>query len=393
MLTDQENKPVPQMIKHKNAKSLVNKYLKGKVSPEESRLLEKWFLNDLKNSKALPDKKRIEEADQRISAHLMNHIGGGFKPEVKVRRMWPRIAAAASVILCLSYGAFFFLHKSAAERLLAQNQVNDIAPGGNKAILTLSSGRIINLTSGQDGTIATDGDETINKKKNDTISYRNTATGNYKELVYNTITTPRGGQWPVIILPDGSKAILDAASSIKFPVNFIGNDRRVAITGQVYFEVVHNAAKPFKVDVKGQTIEDIGTHFNINAYDDEPSVKTTLLEGGIKITKGSTVAIIKPGQQATTTMGDNTIKVDNANMEEAIAWKNGLFMFKGADMQTVMRQLSRWYNVDIVYEGAVPRRTFNGDMHRNLKASQVLDVLSFYNVQFKIDGKKIIVNE
>jgi len=286
------------------------------------------------------------------------------------------------------------LKRSSAGYEYAQNQAHDIFPGSNKAVLTLSNGKKISLTDSKSGSIAVDGNESIIKAADGTISYRpNSGSASPGELLYNTITTPRGGQWPVVILPDGSKAILDAASSIKYPVVFTGTERRVTITGQVYFEVLHDAAKPFRVDVKGQTIEDIGTHFNVNAYDDEPVIKTTLIEGSVKITRGQYITAIKPGQQAVSRNGSNSIIVSEADIDEAIAWKNGLFVFKGSDMATVMRQLSRWYDVDVDYDGAVPQRLFNGDMHRSMKASQVLEVLSFYNVHFKIDGKKIIVKE
>jgi transmembrane sensor len=372
---------------NKIAKALIDKYLQGNCTPEEKATVETWY-NRLaagqKDILGLPDYNELHE---RIQAGLP------AEPEkAKVTRLWPRIAAAASVLLVLSTGVYFALHKKQPVQQIAQNQTHDLLPGSNKAILTLSSGKQLSLTDASNGTIAKEHNTTIEKNKNGTVSYNGDNAQSGGQLVYNTITTPRGGQW-YLVLPDGTRAMLDAASSIKYPIAFNGNERRVQITGQVYFEVVHNAAKPFLVDVKEQTIEDRGTHFNINAYDDEPAIRTTLLEGSVKITRGTETALLKPGQQASTVDGSNTIKVGDADLDETVAWKNGLFSFKNADMQTVMRQLSRWYDVDITYEGNIPHRFFNGDMHRNLKASQVLDVLSFYKVHFEIAGKRIIVKE
>jgi transmembrane sensor len=178
-------------------------------------------------------------------------------------------------------------------------------------------------------------------------------------------------------------------------VKFIGNERKVTITGQVYFEVVHNSKKPFMVMVKGQTIEDLGTHFNINAYEDELFVETTLIEGSVSIAKKEQKVVLKPGQQAVTENGNNNIKVIEANTSKVTAWRNGLFNFDNMPIELAMRQLARWYNVDVEYPKGVPKIVFSGQMHRNEKASQILDVLSFFKINFRIEegktGKKIMV--
>jgi ferric-dicitrate binding protein FerR (iron transport regulator) len=229
----------------------------------------------------------------------------------------------------------------------------------------------------------------INKTGDGKIVYQEDQTK--ESLVeYNTITTPRGGKYE-LTLADGTTVTLDAASSIRYPVAFTGRERRVEITGQVYFEVAHNQSKPFRVQASDQTVEVLGTHFNINAYPDEADLRTTLLEGSVRITKAQASAILKPGEQAITSDQSTLIRVRDADTEAAVAWKEGHFHFSHADIPTVMRQLARWYDVEVAYVGSIPKRSFSGNINRNTKASVALEILSVSNVHFKIEGKKIIV--
>jgi len=191
-------------------------------------------------------------------------------------------------------------------------------------------------------------------------------------------------------LSDGTIVWLNAESSLRFPVAFTGNERKVELTGEAYFEVSHNSKQPFKVMANGETVEDIGTHFNINAYADEPATKTTLLEGAIKVSiAGGAGVRPSPGQQTALINGHFTIKA--VDPEQTIAWKNDLFDFEHATIPEIMRQASRWYDVDIVYEGSLPDKKFGGTISRNVSASKFLDILKFSGVKFRIDGKKIIV--
>jgi len=346
----------------------------------------KALLPDAFNSNSGSPSAGLGESEkQRVLQFIFTQNTG---KQAKHRRLWPRIATAASILLFLSAGSYFLLHKAKPQQQIVQTQKPDLQPGSKKAILLLSGGKVISLGDAKAGTIATQGNTNITKTADNKIVYSNSATP-ATEVVYNTIITKRGNYYP-LTMSDGTVAILDAASSIKYPVNFTGHERRVEITGQVYFEVVHNANMPFRVTVKGQTIEDMGTHFNINAYDDEPAIKTTLIEGHIRINHQ---VILAPGEQAVIKNG--IIKVAIVNTEQAIAWKNGLFSFKGTPMAEAMRQLSRWYNVDVEYPNGLPKTNFTGEMHRNINASQVLDMLSYFNVHFQIvadsDGKKIIV--
>jgi ferric-dicitrate binding protein FerR (iron transport regulator) len=274
-----------------------------------------------------------------------------------------------------------------------QNQTHDIAPGGNKAILTLANGKKISLTDAKNGTIAQQAGIQVNKTKNGQLVYivgtaSGPAAGSGKaaEAAYNTIETPRGGQYQVV-LPDGSKVWLNAASSITYPVVFNKNNRTVKINGEAYFEVIHHADAPFKVQTNNQTIEDIGTHFDVNAYNDEPNTKSTLLEGIVKVNN----ITLKPGQQAVTTA--NQTKVVDADLEATIAWKNAMFRFDSEKLGTIMRQVARWYDVEVTYEDeSLKDKSFGAVTTRFANASQLLHKLELTGVaKFRIEGKKIIV--
>jgi ferric-dicitrate binding protein FerR (iron transport regulator) len=212
--------------------------------------------------------------------------------------------------------------------------------------------------------------------------------GLFAENQFNTITAPTGGKYSVV-LPDGSRAWLNAESSIRFPTVFAKNERKVSIAGEVYFEITPDKQKPFLVDVRGlQSIKVLGTHFNVNAYGDEAAVTTTLLEGSVVVSaadkNNKTVRLI-PGDQASLS-GKGTIQVEkDVNTEGVIAWKNGFFQFEKANIKTVMRQLSRWYNVDVTYEGVASERTFSGKINRSVNASEVLEILQFTGVNFRIE--------
>ncbi|MGV3509862.1 MAG: FecR family protein, partial [Sphingobacteriaceae bacterium] len=229
----------------------------------------------------------------------------------------------------------------------------------------------------------------IIKSDNGQLQYLSLNSDNKQEVLYNTLSIPRGGQYKVV-LPDGTQVWLNAASSLKYPTAFNGNERVVQLEGEAYFEVAKNAAQPFRVEVKDVKVTVLGTHFNINGYTDEAHIKTTLLEGSVKISKGPVQQLLHPGEQAITGKS-STIEVVKANSDEVLAWKNGYFNFHRSNLQEVMRQLSRWYDVDIKYEGKVPDREFGGEISRNSKASEVLKILELSDVHFRIEGEHIIV--
>jgi ferric-dicitrate binding protein FerR (iron transport regulator) len=368
-----------------NAKDLLDKYYAGLCTPKEEELVEAWF-----HKVNQTDDIQFSEAELEEIHHEMWEEIQSRNNKTPVRKLWYNIAAAASILLVISIGVYFLPHQLKKVNQIAQNKKNELLPGSEQATLILANGQKIILTKGLNGKLVQQNNALIAINTDHAVAYK--ATGDRSKIEYNTLSTKNGEQSPYpLILSDGTKIWLNAASSVTFPTAFSGKERVVTVTGEAYFDVVHNAKQPFKVKVKGQVIEDIGTQFNINAYDDEPAMKTTLIEGSVKISEGSSTRFLKPGQQAVALKDDHKLTVKNADIAEEIAWKNGLFFFKNADLQTVMRQLSRWYDVTIQYDGNISKRSFNGEFHRSLKASQLLDILRYYKVNFKIDGKKIIV--
>ena len=365
---------------------LLERYNQGIATAEEIALVETWYT---KYKSTVPDvpHPQLEEDQQQSLDELITEISGKNK-----RGYWPTLAIAASILFFLSSAIFLLVFHRQQQPLAFNKPIkvkSDVAPGGNKAILTLSNGSTIVLTGAKNGTLASQGNMVINKTADGLISYAdNKENASLKSLVYNTATTPRGGQYQ-FVLADGTKVWLNSASSIKYPVQFIGNERKVELTGEAYFEVAHNARKPFRVVSNGQTVEVLGTHFNVNAYSDEGEVKTTLLEGSVKVSSQNVNSIIKPGEQAQ--FNNGKINIKNVDVDEVVAWKNGFFYFEDNNIQEVMRQLSRWYDVNIKYESNLPSRQFSGEISRNVNASQILDILSFKKIHYKIEGKTIVV--
>ena len=310
----------------------------------------------------------------------------------KERRKNIRYAAAAIIICMLSVSVYFLFKPQPARQISKTENIkspaNDVAPGGNKAILTLANGRSIILDSAANGTLTTQGNSKI-LKLNGMLSY-NTLKNKSSEVLYNTISTPRGGQYE-LMLSDGSKVWLNAASSLRFPASFVGKERKVELLGEAYFEVAKNAAMPFKVKVHGMEVEVLGTHFNINSYDNESMIRTTLLEGSVKINKNNSSSLLKPGQQAQMNKAGEIKIINNVDVEEAIAWKEGKFQFDKADIHDIMRQLARWYDVDVEYKGTVSSH-FGGTISRDVNLSQVLNMLHLTGeVNFQIQDKKVLV--
>jgi transmembrane sensor len=377
---------------------LIALHLTGDINEAEQALLTQWVNSSEHNTQLfnrITDAASLAEALQELQntdtesglANVRQRIADERDKQARpIIRLWPRIAAAASILLFLSIGGYFLLHKPATSQiaLLKPGTYKNDALPGNKAFITLANGKQIAVSASLKGQLAIQGSTSIQKSANGDVVYK---PGNANEdVAYNTFTVPRGGGKHEIQLADGTLAVLDAASSIRFPVAFNGKDRRVSITGQVYFEVVHNDKQPFYVTANNQTIEDIGTHFNINSF--EGDTKTTLIEGSVKVNN----VLLKPGQQA---IGkpDGSVNVLNGVDEEVVmAWKNDLFKFsKNASLQTVMNQIGRWYDMDVVYQGSSKIYHFGGDMPRYSKLSDVLKILAYNGVQFSVDGKKIIV--
>jgi hypothetical protein len=389
---------------------LFNRYKDGTATgPERKALLEIVQLQELQEALKELIAKETQQVDsgmlvinkeqtQARADELLQKILAAVEEEADVIPMkeyvvkrgpitigWWRYIAAASVILFIAFGTWFIVSKKQAEKKdIAIKTIQDIHPATNGAILTLDNGKQIILDSVHNGLIAQQGNSNIVKRGQE-LSYQ--STGKATAVSYNMITTPKGRQYPNLILSDGSKVWLDAGSSIRFPVSFTGNERKVEITGQVWFDVVHNSRMPFKVVVKGIEINDLGTQFNVNAYDDEEKIKVTLLQGAINIQS----RILKPGQQAQSENGHLSI-VKGVDIDEVMAWKNGFFSFRQTDVKGIMRELSRWYDVEVRYEGINPTETFTGEIDRNLTLSEVLKILEKTRVHFRIEeGRKLVI--
>lgn len=360
---------------------LLQKYKEGSINKEEQALLENWYLQWSPEGPDLP-----MEVVQSVKKDVWNALPLPGETHKTKHRLWPSLAAAALILVFLSVGSYFLFHQPVTQQVVGNH---NIVPGSNKAMLTLVDGRTINLNDAKNGKLTNQGNVVINKSSSGQIVYSSSKDhAPSQNSGFNTAATPRGGQYQ-LILADGTKVWLNAASSIRFPVAFTGNERKVMLKGEAYFEVAHDKAKPFKVVTNGQEVEVVGTHFNINAYDDENAVKTTLIEGSVKVLVAGKNSMLKPGEQSQTK--NSEIFISPVDVNEVIAWKNGFFQFKDDHIRDVMRQLSRWYDVDIKYEGNLPDRTFSGGISRNVDAAQVLDILSFENIHFRIEGKTIVV--
>ena len=312
-----------------------------------------------------------------------------YQMQARVKPLYKWVAAAILVLVAGSLWIYNREPSKVSDDTAITTKPQDIAPGGDKAILTLGNGTKVVLDTADNGAITRQGNVTV-IKLNGQLAY-NKEGGVATEVLYNTITTPRGGQYQ-IVLADGSKVWLNAESSLRFPTAFVGKQRKVELTGEGYFEVAHNEQQPFVVQRGDAEVQVLGTHFNVNGYTDEPSLKVTLLQGRVMVKKSDQLVYLNPGQQAVAQDGQQNIKVDyDVDTEEVTAWKNGLFVFNNTPLETIMKQLERWYDVEVVYQGTVPKDRFNGSISRDNNLSEVLKVLEYSNIKFSVQGKVITV--
>jgi len=381
----------------KELQKIIQRYVSGTATADEILFVEKYYQYLDKNADIL-DQLHADEitkmADLNFSA-ISAKINVGQKR--KTIRLY-QYGAAAAILLIVFGLTFVFLRQtkpSAKHELLAQKSL-DVLPGTNKAVLTLADGSKIVLDEHTAANISDKDGLKISRTKEGQLVYTVLNQGNLKlgsTISYNTIQTPKGGQYQVI-LPDGTKVWLNAASSLKYPEVFNGNERRVELTGEAYFEVAKNKAQPFHVKNHNQDVEVLGTHFNINSYLDNNTIKTTLLEGRVRVSNGQSVKILKPGEQAITgASGAGIIRLaTDVDTDDETAWKNGLFQFNNADLKSILKQLERWYNVHIDYQ-TIPDKKYNGMVPRKAKLSEVLKMLEKTgNIRFEIaEGKKLTV--
>jgi transmembrane sensor len=382
---------------------LLDKYLSNSITESEKDQL----LLMIQSNSYLPELERIvdqelmsDEFDQEqrnelrelIFERIKSRIPGslGTKPARIAAITWRRIAAAAAILIFFFVG-YILVTNQKKEKPLAQHHEqtikNDVQPGKYKAKLTLANGQTIVISDSASRELATQGNATIVNSGNQLIyqTKKKFAT----EVLYNTLSTGRGETYSMV-LSDGSKVWLNSISSVRFPVTFTGNERKVEVTGEVYFQIKRNPKKPFKVIANGVEVQDIGTEFNVNDYDDEPVIKTTLVSGKAKVTKGNKNHLLDPGQEVQIKQ-DELIFISNADIEQATAWKNGLFRFRGTDVGTVMRQVARWYNVDVAYQDKIPDGHFTGIVSRGVPLVEVLKMLELSGIHSKLNGTKLTV--
>jgi transmembrane sensor len=388
-------------------RNLIKKYLAGKASASEADFVESYYhqFDGNQTGDALTGDDQLAAEDrmlQRLNARIDQEERATTVP--MYRRPFWRLTAAAAVLLLIA-GSYWYSKSSNTRQPVAQTAAADVVPGGDRAVLTLSNGQTVILDSVSDGRLAQQGRSTVVKLANGQLAYE-TPTGRHLPgeggagkggsgegaVLYNTLATPIGGQYK-ITLPDGTRAWLNSASSIRYPTSFSGRERRVEITGEAYFEVKDDARAPFIVTTRGIAINVLGTHFNVMAYPEEGSVNTTLVEGKVRVSSAKGNVILQPGQKAIAGNGERAIVVLTADTDKETAWINGFFQFDQTDLPTLMRQLKRWYAIEPVYRPADTARKFGGRISRHLQLSEVLHILEGNDIHFKIEGKKLIVNQ
>ncbi|NLR77339.1 FecR family protein [Chitinophaga eiseniae] len=385
-----------------NARELFIRFLNNECTEEEVAQLMEAFasgedaatFNDILHRQleaGLDDQDYAVEI-QEVYHHIERRIGQELKPK-QVRLLWKRLAIASLVVFLIGIGYWFFFNRKNNTPIAASKSIStkDFAPGSAKATLTLANGDVVGLDSAGIGALTKQGSVSISKPDSGQLVY--SANGTRAQILYNTITVPRGGHYEVT-LSDGTKVWLNAASSIHFPTAFSGNQRVVEITGEAYLEVAKQTSAPFIVKNGATEIKVLGTHFNINSYPEEGYAKITLLEGkvAVSIHQGHDFRLLDPGQQARITPAGNNISVlTDVDTESEIAWKSNLFYFKNADIKTIMRELGRWYNIEVSYEGEIPERTFSGKISRNTNISNVLKILEQSKIHFRVTPQGIVV--
>jgi len=368
-------------------KDLIRRYLKGQASPEEAGALHEWY--DSFDDSEVPLPLEPGEDRRQLEQRLLNRLRPVMQPtKIKRTPVW-RYAAAASLLILVSItGIIGWQHKytSPVKKIIAtRTPATDKPPANQKALLTLADGSTITLDDAANGALGKQGNASIIKKEKGQLAYQSDNTTG--EVVYNTLTVPRGGQYQ-LVLPDGTKVWLNSASSLRYPTAFKGTERKVMLQGQAFFDIATNAAQPFKVQANEMEVLALGTRFDVMAYPDEPTINATLIDGKIKVQD----KMLRPGQQAVLALSGHQLTVRDADVNKIMAWKNGLFVFNNTDLPTILREIARWYDVEIVYQAAPGKELYGGGISRNLNLSAVLGVLEENGMNhFKTEGNKIVV--
>ncbi|WP_316836534.1 FecR family protein [Pedobacter nutrimenti] len=375
--------------------TLIQKYLNGSISePERKELQEEYDRQSNQQTEWLAE--HMDESNlvkERIRTNIKKEIFAGQVQNPKVKYLYRIFSAAAVLFIAIGTG-WFMMNKSTKTELTAsthKERTNLIKPGTDKALLTLADGKQIVLDNAKPGKIINGSGIQIIKTKDGQLVYSAGGQKAVSRSLINTLSTPRGGQYK-ILLPDGTQVWLNALSSLKFPSEFSGNERRVELAGEAYFEVAKDRKHPFKVKTVLQEVEVLGTHFNVMAYENESAISTTLLEGAVRVHYNGQESLLHPGQQSVLEKERGDIIVKNVPVEEAIAWKNGFFMFVHEDIHSILNKISRWYDVDIVYQSQQLDNRYSGTISKFGEVTEVLKTMEMTGtVHFKIQGRRIYV--
>lgn len=392
-------------MEKQNIRQLVEQYLSGDFSEFERQQLiiilreNEELLTEVLNEMQEANSEIAEATDKEQMAETLQNVLSADKLKsapvvslnIKATKKW-WLAVASVIIILAGLGTWYFVNRPEIPQQVAIETKEISAPDANRAMITLADGSSVFLDELTDGQIAEQGKVKLIKLEDGRLAYQGGGDQEVGQIQYNTLTNPRGSRVIDLKLTDGTRVWLNAESSITYPVTFSSSDRKVELKGEGYFEVAHDARRPFFVEVNKMEIKVIGTHFNVNAYEDEGDIRATLLEGSVAVHAGGQSEILKPGQQAVLQTANSQFQIaSNTDVEQVMAWKNGYFSFNGVDLATIMRQASRWYDVEILYNGKV-NETFSGSLPRAEDLSQLLQILEATGkVQFEVEGKQVII--
>jgi len=376
---------MPSSPDEQRLSELEAKWLNGTITEEEAKEYASWYNEGQDLPVQVPAEMATSEAAHRQRI-LKNINSKRERPAATVRLL--RWSAAAATLILLLVGLYLYRNKSDQNAgtiaKITTPPPHDVSPGRTRATLTLSDGSTVVLDPAAKGVVRQDSGVSISNADS-TLTYEGKSAS--RALAFNTLSTAKGEQYSVT-LSDGTRVWLNAASILRFPIQFTGSQRNVEVTGEAYFEVAKDATKPFYISSGDMRVQVLGTHFNINAYSNEPVTRTTLLEGLVKV---NDKVLLSPNQQSRMEKDGNIRVIKDIDVDEVVAWKNGAFSFNNADITTVMRQLERWYDIEVVYEGNKPADTFYGGISRSSSLMEVLKILQASKVKFRLEGKKLIV--
>lgn len=376
---------------------LIDLHLRNETSAEEERVLSEIFesFQDSQgwDEELLGSKEMLEK---KLQGTLNESIRGKDRESYSSNRFafWYKTAAAIAIFLGIGFLLYqhLFDAKELESVIVSENIVDtDLTPGSDIATLTLADGSVINLNDSVMREIVLAEGSVVQKNEQGQLVYNLAHTPESSKVTYNTLSTPKGGQYQ-IVLPDGSKVWLNAETSLRFPTAFVGSERKVDLVGEAYFEIAKNKNQQFKVNVKGMEVVALGTEFNINAYEGDKTISTTLFEGSVRVTKDSERVLLKPGQNAKLNKDDGSLNQGTADLEAELAWKNGYFVFNNEEIKSIMEKLARWYDAEVEYEGNVSGKRFTAIISRRSNISEILEILeSTGTIHFKIEGRRVIV--